>query len=53
MPRDEIVAYLERYAAWFEAPLREGVDVTSLQAAPDGGFLWRPRPERSLRAWSS
>jgi putative flavoprotein involved in K+ transport len=37
MPRDEIVAYLERYAASFRAPLREGVDVTSLSAA-GGGF---------------
>jgi putative flavoprotein involved in K+ transport len=39
MPRDEIVAYLERYAAGFEAPVREGVDVTSMGPGPDGGFL--------------
>lgn len=38
MPRDEIVAYLERYAAGFGAPLRFGIDVTSLLATP-GGFL--------------
>ncbi len=37
--RDEVVAYLERYAAGFEAPVREGVEVTSLQPGPDGGFL--------------
>jgi len=37
MPRDEIVAYLERYAA--DAPVRDGVDVTSLIRAADGGFL--------------
>src|SRR5262249_58775154 len=37
MSRDEIVAYLERYAAGFEAPVREGVEVTSLEPA-DGGF---------------
>src|SRR5918911_3631775 len=28
MPRDEIVAYLERYAAEVGAPVREGVEVT-------------------------
>ena len=39
MPRDEVVAYLERYAAGFEAPVREGVEVTSLRPGPDGGFL--------------
>ena len=36
MPRDEVVAYLERYAAGFAAPVREGVEVSSLQARPDG-----------------
>jgi putative flavoprotein involved in K+ transport len=36
MPRDEIVAYLERYAA--EAPVREGVDVRSIDTA-EGGFV--------------
>jgi putative flavoprotein involved in K+ transport len=39
MLRDEVVSYLERYAAGFEAPLREGVEVTALRAGPDGGFL--------------
>ena len=39
MPRDEIVAYMERYAAGFEAPVREGVDVTSLRGSPDGRLL--------------
>jgi putative flavoprotein involved in K+ transport len=38
MLRDEIVAYLERYAAAVEAPVRAGVDVLSLQPGPDGGF---------------
>src|SRR4051812_36441161 len=38
MPRDEIVRYLERYANGFGAPVREGVDVTSLSGLPDGGF---------------
>ena len=39
MARDDIVAYLERYAASFAAPVREGVAVTSLHAGSDGGFL--------------
>jgi putative flavoprotein involved in K+ transport len=38
MPRDEIVSYLERYAAKTGAPVREGVEVTSLCPRPGGGF---------------
>jgi putative flavoprotein involved in K+ transport len=38
MPRDEIVAFLERYAAGFDAPIRTGVDVVSLAPEPEGGF---------------
>ncbi len=38
MPRDEIVAYLERYAASFQAPVREGVEVTAMQRLRHGGF---------------
>ena len=38
MPRDEVVGYLERYAAGFGAPLREGVEATSLRRLPDGDF---------------
>jgi putative flavoprotein involved in K+ transport len=38
MPRDEIVAYLERYAATSAAPVRAGVDVTRLSPAR-GGFV--------------
>ncbi|HYM64751.1 MAG TPA: NAD(P)-binding domain-containing protein, partial [Gaiellaceae bacterium] len=37
--RDEIVGFLERYAATFGVPVREGVEVTSLQPGLDGGFL--------------
>ncbi|MEA2218628.1 MAG: putative flavoprotein involved in transport [Solirubrobacteraceae bacterium] len=37
--RDELVAYLERYAAGFQAPVREGVEVTSVQPGSDAGFL--------------
>ena len=39
MLRDQVVAYLERYAAGFEAPVREGIEVTALSSAVDGGFL--------------
>ena len=38
MPRDELVAYLERYAAAVDAPVREGVEVSSLRPHPGGGF---------------
>jgi putative flavoprotein involved in K+ transport len=39
MLRDEIVAYLERYAAAaVEAPIREGVGVSALRPGDDGGF---------------
>jgi putative flavoprotein involved in K+ transport len=40
-PRDEIVAYLERYAASFQAPVQTGVEVQSLDADAEGGFLLR------------
>jgi putative flavoprotein involved in K+ transport len=39
MPKDEIVAYLESYAAGFAAPVREGVEVVSLRSTPDSGFV--------------
>jgi putative flavoprotein involved in K+ transport len=38
MPRDEVVALLERYATGFQAPVREGVEVTSLEPGQDGRF---------------
>ena len=41
MPRDEIVAFLERYATRSGVPLREGVEVRSLGPAPAGGFVAR------------
>ena len=41
VPRDEIVRYLQRYAASFGAPVREGVGVDSLEPGPGGGFLLR------------
>jgi putative flavoprotein involved in K+ transport len=39
MARDEVVSYLERYAAGFQAPVSEGVEVTALRAGPGGGFV--------------
>ena len=39
LPRDEIVAYLERYAA--DAPIREHVAVHSVESQPDEGFVLR------------
>ncbi len=38
MLRDEVVAYLEGYAAGAEAPVQEGIDVTSLEPGRDGGY---------------
>ena len=38
MPRDDIVRHLEGYATSFAAPVREGVEVTSLAAAAERGF---------------
>ena len=32
--REEVIGYLERYAASFSAPLREGVEVTALRPEP-------------------
>jgi putative flavoprotein involved in K+ transport len=39
MLRDEIVSHLERYAASFSAPVREGVAVSSVEPVADGTFL--------------
>jgi putative flavoprotein involved in K+ transport len=39
MPRDEIVAYLERYASGFDAPVEGGVEVTRLRRDPSAGFV--------------
>ena len=37
MPRDEIVSYLERYAATTRAPIREGIEVSTVEPST-GGF---------------
>src|SRR2546427_8395347 len=39
MPKDEIVAYLERYADRFGAPIRPGVEVRSLARGSDSRFV--------------
>jgi len=36
--REEVIGYLERYAASFGAPVREGVGVTALRASGSSGF---------------
>jgi putative flavoprotein involved in K+ transport len=41
VPRDDIVSYLEGYAASFDAPVREDIGVESLEPGPMGGFLLR------------
>lgn len=38
MLKDEIVTFLERYAAMVQPPIREGVAVTKIKAMPGGGF---------------
>jgi putative flavoprotein involved in K+ transport len=50
LPRDELVAYLERYAESFHAPVREGVDVRSVEPS-DRGFVLRTS-DGDLRASS-
>jgi putative flavoprotein involved in K+ transport len=50
MPRDEIVGFLERYAANVRAQVRENVEVTSIEAV-DGGFDMRTS-DGDLRAGS-
>jgi Pyridine nucleotide-disulphide oxidoreductase len=41
MPKDQIVTYLEGYAASFVAPVREGVEVVALGVARGGGSVLR------------
>lgn len=38
MVKDEIVDYIEAYAASFDPPVVEGVDVTSVSRLPDGSY---------------
>ena len=41
MPKEQIVSHLVAYAESFQAPVREGVSVISLEAGENGGFLLR------------
>src|SRR4029077_6594629 len=41
MPKNEIVRHLGAYAESFQAPVREGVTVASLEPADNGAFLLR------------
>ncbi len=41
MPKNQIVRHLVAYAESFRAPVREGVTVTSLEAAENGSFFLR------------
>jgi putative flavoprotein involved in K+ transport len=50
MARDEVVSFLERYAAGIQAPVRENAAVTSIEALDDGFRLRMPDGE--LRAGS-
>lgn len=36
LPRDDIVAHLERYQGAYALPVREGVEATSVESGPDG-----------------
>jgi putative flavoprotein involved in K+ transport len=38
MPRDEIVAHIERYARSFGAPVVTGIEATEVTARPTGGY---------------
>jgi putative flavoprotein involved in K+ transport len=50
-PRTKIVAYLEQYAKSFQAPVRVGVGVDSIEPGRTGGFLLRTT-DGELRAGS-
>ena len=50
MPRDEIVAYLERYASSFDSPVRLGAEVTGVSRHSDGDFEVDLEGEDTLRA---
>jgi len=50
MPRDEIVLFLERYAASFAAPVQEDTEVESLEPERAGGFGLRIADGSEIRA---
>lgn len=49
MPRDEVVDYLERYAASFGAPVQTGVRITSVGPATGSGF----RVDTDTDSWTA
>lgn len=51
MPRDEIVSYLERYAATFAAPVREGIEVLAVERGTRDDLVLRT-PQAAIRARS-
>lgn len=50
MQRDEIVAYLERYAASFKCPVRIGVNVSNVHSVGNDGFEVEIDGNNSIRA---
>ena len=50
MPRDEIVAYLERYAASFNCPVRTGVNVTRVSSSDNDEFEVEIEGSDAIRA---
>lgn len=50
MPRDAVVAHLERYASRFELPVRPGVDVRRLRRLEEGGAFELDTSEGVLHA---
>ena len=50
LPREDIVAYLEQYAASFQAPLQCGVRVTAVRQQPGGDGYLVEAEERMVKA---
>ena len=50
LPREDIVAYLEQYAASFHAPLQCGVRVTAVRQQPGGGGYQVDAEEITVKA---
>jgi len=50
MPRDEIVAYLERYASSFSSPVQTGANVTAVRSCDDGEYEVDVKQKGTFRA---
>lgn len=46
LSREEVITYLQSYAQSFEAPVREGVNVTAVEKDPSGGYTVATEGER-------